>query len=112
MAIATAVKRGSVVYVYDEKNRLLLSITAGHKPEDGLVGYTSTTVSVRRGGVCTPTTRRTDSSVRIRHDSRQRWTAGVVHRRSPPCGRRARDPWLYTGHDALGPSATSMGCLA
>jgi hypothetical protein len=50
MAIATAVKRGSVVYVYDEKNRLLLSITAGHKPEDGLVGYTSTTVSVRRGG--------------------------------------------------------------
>ena len=26
MAIATAVKRGSVVYVYDEKNRLLLSL--------------------------------------------------------------------------------------
>ena len=51
MPIATAVKRGSVVYVYDEKNRLLLSITAGNKPEDGLVGYTSTTVSVRRGGV-------------------------------------------------------------
>jgi hypothetical protein len=51
MAIATAIKRGSVVYVCDEKNRLLLSLGTGYKPEDGLVGYTSTTVSVRRGGV-------------------------------------------------------------
>ena len=51
MAIATAVKRGSVVYVYDEKNRLLLSLGTGNKPEDGLVGYTASTVSVRRGGV-------------------------------------------------------------
>ena len=51
MPIAVAVKRGSVVYVYDEKNRLLMSISAGNKPEDGLMGYTSTTVSVRRGGV-------------------------------------------------------------
>jgi hypothetical protein len=50
MPIAVAVKRGSVVYVYDEKGRQLLSISAGHKPEDGLNGYTSTTVSVRRGG--------------------------------------------------------------
>ena len=39
------------MYVYDEKNRLLLSISAGNKLEDGLVGYTSTTVSVRRGGI-------------------------------------------------------------
>jgi hypothetical protein len=50
MPIATAVKRGSFVYVYDEKGRQILSISAGNKPEDGLTGYTSTTVSVRRGG--------------------------------------------------------------
>jgi hypothetical protein len=50
MAIATAVKRGASVYVYDEKNRQLLVLGVGSKPEDGLTGYTSTTVSVRRGG--------------------------------------------------------------
>jgi hypothetical protein len=50
MPIATAIKRGSFVYVYDEKGRQILTISAGSKPEDGLTGYTSTTVSVRRGG--------------------------------------------------------------
>jgi hypothetical protein len=50
MPITTAVKRGSFVYVYDEKGRQILTISAGTKPEDGLTGYTSTTVSVRRGG--------------------------------------------------------------
>lgn len=50
MAIATAVKRGAFVYVYDEKNRQVLTLSAGNKPEDGLTGYTSSTVSVRRGG--------------------------------------------------------------
>jgi hypothetical protein len=38
------------VYVYDEKGRQLLSIGVDSRPEDGLTGYTSTTVSVRRGG--------------------------------------------------------------
>jgi hypothetical protein len=50
MSIATAVKRGGYVYVYDEKGRTLTVISAGNRPEDGLTGYTSTTVSVRRGG--------------------------------------------------------------
>lgn len=50
MAIATAVKRGNSVYVYDEKGRQIAVIGAGNRPEDGLTGYTSTTVSVRRGG--------------------------------------------------------------
>jgi hypothetical protein len=50
MAIATAIKRGAFVYVYDEKNRHILMLSAGSKPEDGLTGYTSSTVSVRRGG--------------------------------------------------------------
>ena len=50
MASATAVNRGNSVYVYDEKGRQLLSIGVDSRPEDGLTGYTSTTVSVRRGG--------------------------------------------------------------
>jgi hypothetical protein len=50
MAIGTAVTRGAYVYVYDEKGRQLTVIGAGHRPKDGLTGYTSTTVSVRRGG--------------------------------------------------------------
>jgi hypothetical protein len=50
MAIATAVTRGAFVYVYDEKNRHMLTLAAGHTPEDGLTGYTSSTVSVRWGG--------------------------------------------------------------
>ena len=49
MAIATAVKRGTTVYVYDEKHRQILVLGVGSHPEDGLTGYTSTTVSVRRG---------------------------------------------------------------
>jgi hypothetical protein len=51
MPIATAVQRGSLVYVYDEKGRHMITIPAGYKPEDGLTGYTSATVSVRRGGL-------------------------------------------------------------
>jgi hypothetical protein len=49
MAIATAVQRGTLVYVYDEKGRLITTVPAGNKPEDRLIGYTSTTVSVKRG---------------------------------------------------------------
>ena len=39
------------MYVYDEKGRQIMVLPAGNKPEDGLTGYTSTTVSVRRGGL-------------------------------------------------------------
>ena len=49
MAIASAVQRGHYVYVYDEKGRQLASLTAGSGPEDGLKGYTGSSVSVRRG---------------------------------------------------------------
>ena len=68
MPIATAIKRGSFVYVYDEKGRQILTISAGNKPEDGLTGYTSTTVSVRRGDSFIRTTKRAGKSVPIRHD--------------------------------------------
>lgn len=49
MAIASAVQRGSWVYAYDERGRQLAMVPAGTGPEDGLKGYTATTVSVRRG---------------------------------------------------------------
>jgi len=49
MAIATAVQRGSTVYVYDERGRQLAAVSAGGRPPDGLTGYTATTFSVRRG---------------------------------------------------------------
>lgn len=49
MAIGTAVQRGSSVYIYDEKNRLISSVSVGPGKNDGLVGFTSATVSVRRG---------------------------------------------------------------
>jgi hypothetical protein len=51
MAIGSAVQRGSLAYVYDEKGRRLTSLLAGNGPKDGLQGYTSSTVSVRRGAL-------------------------------------------------------------
>lgn len=48
--IATAVQRGGFVYAYDEKGSQMFSVSAGSGEKDGLVGYTSSTLSVRRGG--------------------------------------------------------------
>ena len=47
--IVTAVQRGSQVCVYGSNQRQLCAVFAGNGPEDGLKGYTSSTVSVRRG---------------------------------------------------------------
>jgi hypothetical protein len=49
MAIGNAVQRGTYVYVYDEKGHQLCAIATGGAPQDGLTGYTSSTVNVRRG---------------------------------------------------------------
>jgi len=68
MAIGSAVQRGSLVYIYDEKGRQLAAVPAGNGPEDGLKGYTGATVSVRRG-----------SLVYI-HDERGRQTSAVPAR--------------------------------
>lgn len=54
MAIGTAVQRGSAVYIYDENRRLVATVPAGHGPADGLVGFTGSTVSIRRGGFDSP----------------------------------------------------------
>jgi hypothetical protein len=51
MAIGSAVQRGSLIYVYDEKGRRLTSLLAGQGPKDGLQGHTSSTISVRGGSL-------------------------------------------------------------
>jgi hypothetical protein len=43
--IASVVQRGNFAYVYDAKGSQFLTLSAG----DGVVGFTSTTVSIRRG---------------------------------------------------------------
>ncbi len=48
--IVTAIQRGSQVYVYGAGQRQLCAVFAGNGPDDGLKGYTSSTVSVQRGG--------------------------------------------------------------
>lgn len=49
MAIASAVEKNGNVYIYNEKDGTMAVIPAGTGPKDGLMGYTSTTVSIRRG---------------------------------------------------------------
>lgn len=49
MAIGSAVQRGPCVYIYDEKGRQLATLSAGPGPNNGLTGYTNSTVSIRRG---------------------------------------------------------------
>ncbi|MFO7578764.1 MAG: hypothetical protein R6W74_00945 [Nitrosomonas halophila] len=50
MPIANAVQRGMFVYVYDENNRHIASLPAGDGSNDGLKGYTASSVNIQRGG--------------------------------------------------------------
>ena len=47
--VASAVQRGRHVHLYDESGRQLAAIPAGDADEDGLKGYTASTVTIRRG---------------------------------------------------------------
>ena len=49
MAIGNAVQRGTVVYIYNEDNKLNGSVPTGNGPNDGLKGYTPSRVNVQRG---------------------------------------------------------------
>ena len=49
MAIGTAVQRGAHVDVYDQEGRLLVMLPSGTGLNDGLQGYTSSSVSIRLG---------------------------------------------------------------
>jgi hypothetical protein len=49
MAIGNAIQKGAFVYIYDEKGRQLATVSSGAGANDGLKGYTGSTVNVRRG---------------------------------------------------------------
>ena len=50
MAIGHAVQRGTLIYVYDQNGRQLTSISApGRWPDDGLKGYTASTIHIQKG---------------------------------------------------------------
>jgi len=49
MEIASAIERSGTVYIYDLKGHLLATVSAGNGPDDGLIGFTGRSVSVRRG---------------------------------------------------------------
>jgi hypothetical protein len=67
MGIASAIERGSQVFVYDERGQMLFSkrpdagggaaggcrtpLPKGSGPHDGLLGFTGSTVTVRSGSV-------------------------------------------------------------
>ena len=50
MAIGNAVQRGNLVYVYNEKSLQIACLSAGNGPNDGLKGYTGSSVNIQRGG--------------------------------------------------------------
>lgn len=49
MAIGNAVQRGGFVYVYNEKGSQIACLPAGSGPNEGLKGYTGSTVNIQRG---------------------------------------------------------------
>ena len=50
MAIGSAIERGSLIYVFDERGSTLFAKAKGAGPKDGLVGFTSSSVTIRFGG--------------------------------------------------------------
>jgi hypothetical protein len=51
MAIAYAVQRGTLIQVYDERGQTLFTRGVGSGPNNGLKGYTNTTVTIQAGNV-------------------------------------------------------------
>ncbi len=49
--IGSALERGSLIQVFDEHGTTLFSKARGSGPRDGLLGFTSSTVTVRFGSV-------------------------------------------------------------
>lgn len=50
MTIGHAVQKGSLIYIYDQQGKQIMSVSApGRWPEDGLKSYTSNAVSVQKG---------------------------------------------------------------
>ena len=51
MAIGSAIERGSLICVYDERGSTLFSKARGSGAKDGLLGFTGSTVTVRFGSI-------------------------------------------------------------
>ena len=49
MAIGNVIQKRLMIIIYDEKGHFLDTISVGSGEKDGLTGYTSTTVNVRKG---------------------------------------------------------------
>ena len=49
--IGSALEHGSLIVVYDEKGMSLFSKSKGSGPQDGLLGFTGSTITVRHGSV-------------------------------------------------------------
>ena len=51
MAIGSAIERGSLICVYDERRTTLFSKARGSGAKDGLLGFTGSTVTARYGSI-------------------------------------------------------------
>ena len=51
MAIGSAVERGAQIFVYDENGLMLFAKPKGSGPQDGLLGFTGSTVIARYGAI-------------------------------------------------------------
>jgi hypothetical protein len=51
MAIGSAMERGSFIFAYDEHGHVLFSKAIGNGADDGLIGFTGSTVTVRLGSI-------------------------------------------------------------
>jgi len=49
--IGSAIERGSLICVYDERGSTLFQKAKGSGPHDGLLGFTGTTVTARYGSI-------------------------------------------------------------
>ncbi len=49
--IGSAIERGSLICVFDEKGMTLFQKARGNGPNDGLLGFTGSTVTARYGSV-------------------------------------------------------------
>ena len=51
MAIGSAIERGSMIVVFDEHGMSLFSKSKGSGPNDGLLGFSGSTVTARFGSI-------------------------------------------------------------
>jgi len=51
MAIGSAIERGSQICVFDEKGMTLFQKARGNGPNDGLIGFSGSTVTARFGSI-------------------------------------------------------------